>query len=358
MSKEIVRIRQKALRDGSISLYLDIYKDGHRSYKFLKLYLVPEKTRADKQANKETMRIAEAAKAQVIIDIERNNFGLSTDSGKTLLDLFDEEIERKIAKGMKVGTLGAMRKRAEACLGAIRLSALTLDRALDLKESLEEEKIGQNTKNRYFTCFKRLLREAAKRNLIKSDILMNIGSVDTEETSRLYLTIEELKKLAATPCKWKELRRAYLFSCLTGLRGIDIFALKWSNVETSPEGYTRLIFRQIKTGGQEYLDVTEQAAELLGERGDSGEHIFRRIVRNTTKVSERLQEWARAAGINKAITFHSARHTFATMMLTLDVNISVIQKLLGHRDISTTQIYAKVLDRSKQSAVDLIPKIF
>lgn len=83
---------------------------------------------------------------------------------------------------------------------------------------------------------------------------------------REYLTIEELKRLASTECLYPEVGRAFLFSCLTGLRRSDIVKLTWGEVSTLA-GRTRLIYRQKKTRSQEYLDITAQAAELLGERG-------------------------------------------------------------------------------------------
>jgi site-specific recombinase XerD len=70
-----------------------------------------------------------------------------------------------------------------------------------------------------------------------------------------------------------------------------------------------------------------------------------------------LKKWAFTAGITKNITFHTGRHTFATMMLSLGADIYTVSKLLGHKELATTQIYAKVLDKRKQDAVSLIPNL-
>ena len=132
----------------------------------------------------------------------------------------------------------------------------------------------------------------------------------------------------------------------------------WGEVSTLA-GRTRLIYRQKKTRSQEYLDITAQAAELLGERGDAGpdDLVFDSIY-HPQRTIDILRGWAAMAGIDKNITFHSGRHTFAVMMLTLGTDIYTVSKLLGHRSLQTTQIYAKIVDAKKQEAVDNIPQIF
>ena len=75
-------------------------------------------------------------------------------------------------------------------------------------------------------------------------------------------------------------------------------------------------------------------------------------------TNETIKRWVLRAGIHKDITFHCGRHTFAVMMLDLGTDIYTVSKLLGHRELSTTQIYAKVLDKNKQAAVAKIPDIF
>ena len=96
---------------------------------------------------------------------------------------------------------------------------------------------------------------------------------------------------------------------------------------------------------------------MLGERAGDNEHVFVSLGGQYT-ARTKIATWVRCAGINKHITFHCARHTFAVMMLDLGVDLYTVSKLLGHRDISTTQIYAKVLDKNKQAAVAKIPPIF
>ena len=94
----------------------------------------------------------------------------------------------------------------------------------------------------------------------------------------------------------------------------------------------------------------------MGPRGESNEPIFKNVYTpsNTNQV---IKRWISNAGICKNITFHCARHSFAVMMLDLETDIYTVSKLLGHRDLSTTQIYAKILDKNKQAAVSRIPDL-
>ena len=188
--------------------------------------------------------------------------------------------------------------------------------------------------------------------------MRGILGFSTQEGAREYLSLDEVRALAAAECDYPEIKRAFLFSCLTGLRRSDIEKLTWGEV-TVFNGRTRLVFQQKKTGGQEYLDITPQAAELLGDRGNAKatDHVFGNIL-YPSDTNDNLRIWALRAGIDKHISFHCGRHTFAVLMLTLGTDIYTVSKLLGHRELRTTQIYAKIVDSKKQEAVDNIPKIF
>ena len=172
----------------------------------------------------------------------------------------------------------------------------------------------------------------------------------------MYLTIEEVQRLAKTECEYPAIKRAFLFSCLTGLRRSDVIRLTWGDVYQQGE-FTRIIFRQKKTRKQEYLDISPHAAELMGERGKEDEHVFPDI-HSPSCTNNTIKRWVLRAGIHKEITFHCGRHTFATMMLDLGVDIYTLSKMLGHSDLTNTQIYAKVLDKNRQAAVIKIPPIF
>ena len=150
----------------------------------------------------------------------------------------------------------------------------------------------------------------------------------------------------------------FLFSCLTGLRFSDMLTLTWGQVRAIPGGYYRLTFTQKKTKKLEYLDINAQAYSLLidiQKDADTSTKVF-----PVNRSVENLQRKIRAATskiLGEEFTFHCARHTFATTMLSNGADLYTVSKLLGHKSINTTQIYAKVVDKKKQAAIDLLPRL-
>ncbi|SFE41376.1 site-specific integrase [Spirosoma endophyticum] len=143
-----------------------------------------------------------------------------------------------------------------------------------------------------------------------------------------------------------------MFSALTGLRYSDIAKLTWSEVFSDASEHS-LRFTQKKTEGVETLPISELACGLLGERMAGSEKVFPNLSYSSWQ-NLKLQQWCLRAGISRTIKFHAFRHTFATLQLSLGTDLYTISKMLGHRDISTTQIYAKVVDKSKREAADKI----
>lgn len=377
--KEPVRIRRKNLANGNVSLYLAIYLNGHREYEFLKLYLIPEKTRADRERNRQTMALANSVKAQRIVDIQNGVHGFKTASKAQTL--FYEYFGALTERRRKKESNGNFNNWA-SCLRHLKkydprpsltFADITPKWVQGFRDYLENDAeafnfsranlkdrrpLSPNTRQAYFDKLRTCLRHAVDDGIINTNPMKGIQGFRAQEVTRPYLTLDEVRAMAATECDYPEIKRAFLFSCLTGLRRSDVEKLTWGEV-TELEGRTRLIFRQKKTGGQEYLDITPQAAELIGERGGAkeGDRVFGDI-RYPSDTNHSLRIWALRAGVDKHISFHSGRHTFAVMMLTLGTDIYTVSKLLGHRELKTTQIYAKIVDSKKQEAVDNIPKIF
>lgn len=373
--KEPVRIRRKTLANGNISLYLAIYINGHREYEFLKLYLIPEKTRADKERNKQTMALANSIKAQRIIDIQNGAHGFKGDFKEQTLfyeyyNALTEKRKKKESKG-NFGNWASALCHLKRYDGRVNLTFADITPkwiegfkdylenkaeafGCDKRERAQKRPLSQNSRQSYFSKLRACLRQAYEDGVIRLNPMRGIKMISSEESSRAYLSLEEVKAMAAAECDYPEIKRAFLFSCLTGLRRSDIERLTWGDVSTL-KGRTRIIFRQKKTGRQEYLDITPQAAELIGERGKakSTDKVFGDI-RYPSETNDSLRIWALRAGIDKNVTFHVGRHTFAVLMLTLGTDIYTVSKLLGHRELKTTQIYAKLVDSTKSDTVNRI----
>jgi integrase len=149
------------------------------------------------------------------------------------------------------------------------------------------------------------------------------------------------------------MKQAALFSALTGLRFSDIEKLVWGELEHIEGNGYFIKFRQQKTKGVEMLPISQQAFTLLGARQGKEEKVLNGL--NYSAYSNKhLAQWVGLAGIAKDITFHSFRHTFATLQLSKGTDIYTISKMLGHRELKTTQIYAKIIDQTKRTAADKI----
>lgn len=356
-ANEPVKLRKRKTRTGLYSLYLDTYNNSKRTYEYLRLYLVPERTREDKRKNKETLQLAEAIRAKRVVEYHEGRYGFDTsEQDKVLLfDYFEAQTE------------GYKRKTSDSwynCLQYIKryerrrditFAEVTPEWVKGFKAFLEAQELAQNSKSLYFEKLRACINKAYREGIITDNPLKRVGSIKREESKREYLTLEEVQRLVETDCDNEVVKRAFLFSCLTGLRKSDIMQLRWGDVHKEGD-YTRITFRQRKTGGQEYLDITHEARELMGEERGAEELVFDTFPSMST-VSAVVKVWTARAGIRKHITFHSARHTFATMMLTLGTDLYTVSKLLGHRDIKTTEIYAKIVDKGKQEAVARIPSI-
>jgi integrase len=127
--------------------------------------------------------------------------------------------------------------------------------------------------------------------------------------------------------------------------------LKWGNIQTDNEGNRIIRFIQKKTGKYENLQISDEALKFLPERGTAKDDDIIFPLPPNGFTNNVLKVWVLSAGIKKRVTFHVARHTNATLLLSLGVPIETVSKLLGHSNIQTTQIYAKVIDKNKRAAV-------
>lgn len=369
--KEPVHLREKPLSSGRTSLYLEINRDGMRRYEFLKLYLTNGKSKEAKQADKKTWELAEAIRAKRVVELRNSRFGFTDhDNGKADVYKYMQMIGRK-----KPDDSGRRYyQRAELLLrkysGLERLPFNAIDRVfvegfLLFLEKYKSTMIGQykrlkvrglseNTQYKYFTILKVVINSAVRSGIMSSNPCDNIDNSlkpRQESAEREYLSVEELGKLMETN-PTDHTRKTFLFGCFTGLRHSDIVTLQWEDIKRTEEG---LIIRkkQQKTENVVEIPMNKAAISLLPTRKEKGLIFgdkFTQVHRN--KI---IKRWVKSVGIDKHITFHCSRHTFATLLISKGADLYVVSKLLGHTNIETTQIYAKVVDESRRKAVDLLP---
>ena len=181
-------------------------------------------------------------------------------------------------------------------------------------------------------------------------LLANGIQIKKTQAKREFLTISELKRLRDSHLDQDEVKQAFFFSCFTGLRLADIKALNFYQIE---EGY--LSFTQRKTQGNERIKLNKTALSIIEKQKELKQDGT--IFDLPYNISNIIKKWVKENGINKKITFHCARHTFATMCLTAGNDIFTTSKLLGHKDVKVTQIYAKLIDKKKDEAVDRLPEL-
>jgi integrase len=369
-----VHLRKKPISDGRTSLYLDYYpaiphpdtgKPTRREFLGLYLFNRP-KTPADKEQNSETVALAETLRAKRQIEVQTGAYGfLSKKNLNTCFVAYCEQLAANRTGSNKDGWDSALYYLRNFTGGRLNLSDLTPKKCRDFRAYMmnaESQRNGEplaiNSTVSYFNKFKAALKQAYKDGLISTDLNAKVESIRPEETRREYLTLAELQTLAQTELPaLPVLKQAALFSVLTGLRYSDIEALTWEQIRHDPANGYMIAFRQEKTEGVEYMPVSEQAVLLLGNRLGDSQPVLPGLM-YSAHWNKVLKQWVKSAGITKPITFHSFRHTYATLQLSLGTDIYTVSKMLGHRELKTTQIYAKIVDQSKRDAADKIKLIF
>lgn len=373
LEKTPVKLRRRKLSDGRESLFLDRSVDGRHEYEFLKLYLLPESTAVIKRQNAQTLRKAEdiaRERAEALLNRKVDDLSGKDNRGVLLSDWMQTCVDNHKERGLR--DMHCV-KKARNVLYAFRPDAkLTdIDRqfCLDFINWLRNtyispttnSRLSPKTGNNYCQVLRTSLNEAVQAGVITRNpwyLIEKIEKIKVPESKRDFLTIDEVRKMMATPCPDSLVKRAYLFSCFTGLRISDVRKLAWKDMTIS-DGQTYISVVMRKTAKPLYIPLSRQAMKWMPEADDANPEspVFKGLVYDG-KVNEHLKKWAAAAGITKNVCYHTSRHTFATMMLTLGADIYTVSKLLGHSSVRNTQIYAKIIDRKKDEAMSLIEKVF
>lgn len=388
-NKELIKIKFKKLANGNQSIFLEKYdgykitgtlKDGSpktsaiRKYEFLNLYLLPD-TAANKTTNEATLKLANTIKAQRVVDMNTQNSELKFKKKEVKVNLIDyiTDIANKAfadtnKKRSEYYTFNSLAYHLITYKGD-NININDIDKVYingfitylktakngNFDKQNTQPVISQNTAHKLFAKFSTAMKKAVQDEIIETNPIDKIDNKikpKTQPSKREYLTIDEIKNLIATDCKKPDIKNAFLFCCLVGIRFENVKNLKWGDITTDSNGDTTLSYKQIKVNTFETLPISKEAVSFLPTRANQKptDKVFDLPKNETT--NEILETWATDAKINKKITFHVSRHTAATLQLSLGTPIETVSKLLGHSKISTTQIYAKIIDESKKTAVN------
>lgn len=372
-----VYLRGKAQASGNVSLVLYTSVNGYRERIATGNVLNIEKkdgmTMAQckeiETSNQNTIRTAEclASRYDTEAKLEINGFKVpKKNKAKNLCEYINELAKEAAEKsGSKMGYYKALQslKRHIIAYSGDKTTFKQADREYIKKfmvylrnaKNFNLEKsnhkvttINENTQNRIYRNLAYVFNHALKDEYINENPLLLINNDDKPKAkngTREFLNVDDVKKLINTNCKQTDLKKAFIFCCLTGLRYSDISTLTWGNIKQDCNDlYLRFVMQ--KTKKECIIYVSDEAKKWLPQRGKNNDLVF--SLANNFNVNKALNKWAASAGVEKKVTFHVARHTAATLNLSLGNSIEVVSEMLGHSNIKTTQIYAKVLAESQK----------
>lgn len=368
-----VSVRLKKLANGNQTPYLDIYFKGKRYYKFYGYQFIEGE---DIHNGNELLRV-QAKQNEVFAQMLNGTFepGKEKPSEYTLFTWLDEVIQKKEKAGQSnrnaIGYkslkahIKTFRNDVDILLHKIDNNFCIefidyLSRAKTLGGTKGTKAISKSSAQIYFVKFETVLAEAVQKGIIKENPVKKMPTamkkvIKGKTAERVYLSANELSSMIQTECNAR-IKRAFLFACYSGLRISDIRSLVWDDLKMI-DGTWFVVKRMKKTG--EMVSVPLEMAQRWmpnrdGAKGD--EHVFD-LPKMEANINRIIKKWAEKAGVNKSVSFHTSRHTFATLLLTAGADLYTTSKLLGHTNISTTQIYAKIVDAKKVDAIKLLSKL-
>ena len=363
MNPTRVSLRVKKTENGKGLLFLDYYppvfnkvtrKTIRHEYIHYSVYLDP-KDETERQYNAEMMRIGEAIRCKRVLDLAHEGLGLFDESRLKLSFL---PFFRDLAQTKQPKWYASYLFFEKFTNGKCRFMDLSVDlsekfRDYLLKEARKKdgELLNHNTASAYYSMFRCALKEAYKLRFIQENLNDFLERIPENPTHRNYLTLSEVKQLARTPCDIDVLKRASMFSIFTGLRISDIMSLQWENIVIAPDGGPCIVKRIEKVDRNETIFISEEALSYCGYQYSSGP-VFRGLERSM--IYRPLKKWLKEAGIEKDITFHCFRHTYATLQIAGGTDIYTVSHQLTHRSVKTTQIYADLVDEKRRASANAI----
>lgn len=363
-----VYVRKRKGANGKMHLYLDYYPPVFnpitrvsRRHESLGMFVYEDpKNQMEKNYNDEMMKLAEAVRCKRSIAVMNNDLGFIEESfaDKDFLDFF-EYVSRHKDKSWTFSRAYFSKFMNGKC----RFKDLTIQLAEDYKmwlinglyvdpkseDKRKRKPLNNNTISKYYTIFRAVLRLAYRGKCIRENINEHLENIPLKKTRREFLTVEEIIKLSRTECMYDVLKQASMFSILTGLRISDIRTLEWKHICEAPDGKPCIRKRIEKTNTEETIFISEQALAYCGERKESG-LIFEGL--RPGIIDYAVKKWVEAAGIQKKISFHCFRHTYATLLVTQGVDIYTVSRQMTHTNVKTTQVYLHMVDRKGRIAAE------
>lgn len=349
-----VKLRQRVNDDGTTSQFLVIYnrETKKRTYEFLhSLKLLPARTPIERQANKEKKEMAERIRMQREQELAANEYNLSAVYAKKAevlpwLDKYLEKYKKKDLRNMR-GAATKFReflkedRRTHLTFGELDQNIIT-----EFQDYLGQHHTGEGVSS-YFNRFKKMIKQAVANGLLSTNPAAQVRTKKATAKRKDVLTVPELQLLSETSTESNEVKRAFLFSCLTGLRWVDVKNLTWKMIDQQAK---QLRIRQVKTDLDLFINLNKTAVKLLGSQGQDNEAVF--SLPSANGANKSLAAWVKRAGIRKEITWHCARHSFGTNLIFHGADISTASNLLGHTSLKHTQRYVRAANELKQRATD------
>lgn len=365
--KEYVKILKRKRKNGTY-LFLSYYlPNGVRKQKSTNLVLVDGNTPMDKENNRIVKKAIEKQKADLArallsgkYDIELAN---TSKQKKRLCDYIEDNtrISQRAVKTQR-GYLN-LKKHIEEFTPNINISEIDKNWVVSFLSTLSNLK--PTSIKLYCTLLSATMRKAVKDKLIPSNPVAELTPEEkpkTKQVKRDYLTPDELEKVVeAFPKRTKQQReglRMFLFSCYTGLRFSDVVKLQWNDIKKdASNGKSYFVIEMQKTKEIVKGYLSQKALALIERKHNTDENIFwgGAYLSNANKW---LKIASASVGIEKNVSFHTARHTFAVNLLAGGMDIYSVSRLLGHTDIKTTQIYLEMMPKKQIEASELIDEIF
>lgn len=383
-----VEIKERALKGGNRGLYLEYYEKGFRKRENLHLYLIPDDATNAKSINKRTYLKAMAVRSDRILNPPEFDKKPGQEDGidctTSWLEWCDEYIRYSASCGNGRSAMqhkNSVRKRIGEYLDRIgRTDILLKDVTAEVISGLydclrndyrnpgqikvRDGRLSDYSLRHFGETINAIFNKALREGRIGYNPLRGLNTLErfhVPDKHREYLTPDELTRfLAIEPATETErqVQKAFGLSCMTGLRLGDIQRLRWGDIKPLGEGWSVSIV-QHKTGSQVTVPLNGLALSLLPPRPENDDENVFRLPGKSGKVTKYVRSIRDKAGITgKELTYHCSRHTAATLAISAGAELYSVSKILGHRNLVSTQVYAKVNLDKKIEAVNLTKGLF